>query len=383
MRSALRVCVRLSMDMGFCSRRLCQRRNIGVHAAEIADHTDDVRAIKAIVARQFGSLSWAPGTSADWDAFARDFSPGAVLYPAARPAKGQTMGAFAERMKDLAETKLHSFREAVLAVEIRVFGNAAVAVTGCEITENDAEVIRGVEMLLLIKNGNVWQIVLQAWDTESASEPIPSYLLGGAGSDSIKCCGYVPMMVCVGLEPWARRGRVDTKDGIVPCDRFKGGDRRVIEDREVVATTRGHLAPGLEDWRSLLGWDFGEHDRARSAPLDQRLSARCADVSHPLRIVPKHRDEIALTLMRGDDEDGCAEATAAPAFHLQREQDSGRQAKPGCSGAGPAHNLPQAGRAPVSVEEAQVTSSFGRISARRLHDPFTKPGNITDPGCAC
>jgi ketosteroid isomerase-like protein len=147
------------------------------------EHGDDVQAIEAVIVRQFASLSWTPGTSADWDRFVADFFPEASLYPAARPAKRQTIEAFIERMKDLEGTKLRSFEEAVLGTEIHVFGNVAVAVAVCEMTENGAEVHRGVEMLLLIKNAGAWQIVSQAWDTESPSQPIPMRLLGGAAGE--------------------------------------------------------------------------------------------------------------------------------------------------------------------------------------------------------
>ena len=144
------------------------------------EYGDDVQAIEAVIARQFASLNWSPGTSADWEGFAADFFPEASLYPAARPAKRQTVEAFIQRMKGLAGTKLRSFEEAVLGTEIHVFGNVAVAVAVCEMTENGAEVHRGVEMLLLIKNAGVWQIVSQAWDRESPSQPIPLRLLGRA-----------------------------------------------------------------------------------------------------------------------------------------------------------------------------------------------------------
>jgi len=144
------------------------------------DHEDDVRAIEALVARQFASLSWAPGTSADWAAFAADFLPDASLYPAARPARRQTAAAFVERMKGLAGTKLRSFREGVLGTEVRVFGNVAVALAACEMTENDAEVNRGVEMLLLVKTDGAWRIACQAWDTEGPSKRIPPHLAGRA-----------------------------------------------------------------------------------------------------------------------------------------------------------------------------------------------------------
>ena len=143
------------------------------------EHIGDVQAIEALIARQFTSLSWSPETSADWDAFAADFCPEASLYPAARPAKRQTVEGFVERMKGLAGTKLRSFHEVVLGTEVRVFGNVAVALAACQMTENEGEVNRGVEMLLLIRNEGAWRIVSQAWDTESPESPIPLHLGGG------------------------------------------------------------------------------------------------------------------------------------------------------------------------------------------------------------
>jgi hypothetical protein len=58
-----------------------------------------------------------------------------------------------------------------------VFGSVAVAVAVCQITENETQVTRGIEMMLLIKTGDRWQIVSQAWDTEGESKPIPVDLL--------------------------------------------------------------------------------------------------------------------------------------------------------------------------------------------------------------
>lgn len=142
---------------------------------------DDVRAIEALIARQFASLNWKPGTSADWNGFAADFVPGASLYPSARPAKRQTVDEFLARMQGLVGTTLNSFHETVLGTEIRIFGNIATAVAACEMTENDTEANRGIEMLLLIKNEGRWQIVAQAWDTET-SKRIPEHLLHGPTS---------------------------------------------------------------------------------------------------------------------------------------------------------------------------------------------------------
>ena len=113
----------------------------------------------------------------------RRFRPDASLYPAARPAQRQTVQAFVARMQGLAATKLRSFEEAVLGSEVHVFGNIAVALAACEMTENGGDTNRGVEALLLIKDAGVWRIVSQAWDRESESKPIPAHLVGGKAKE--------------------------------------------------------------------------------------------------------------------------------------------------------------------------------------------------------
>jgi ketosteroid isomerase-like protein len=138
---------------------------------------DDIDAIKAIIARQFASLSWGRGRSGDWQAFAADFAPDALLYPAARPAKPQAVDAFVERMKGISQTTLLSFYEAVLGTRIHVFGNIAVSIVAAEMTENDAATNRNVEMLLLVKSEGAWRIVAQAWDRVTSSHPIPDELV--------------------------------------------------------------------------------------------------------------------------------------------------------------------------------------------------------------
>jgi hypothetical protein len=47
-------------------------------------------------------------------------------------------------MRGLAASKLRSFKEAPLGCQIRVFGNIAVAVAVCQITENETQVTRGI-----------------------------------------------------------------------------------------------------------------------------------------------------------------------------------------------------------------------------------------------
>ena len=138
---------------------------------------NDRAAIKAIIDRQFASLNWDPTKSANWSAFVSDFLPGASLYPAARPAHSQKPEEFVDRMKSLAASTLDSFKEIPLGYKIHVFGTVAVAVAVCQITENDTKVTRGIEMILLVKTAERWQIVSQAWDTEGETKPIPDELL--------------------------------------------------------------------------------------------------------------------------------------------------------------------------------------------------------------
>jgi hypothetical protein len=140
---------------------------------------DDRRAIEAVIVRQFASLNWTPEAPADWRAFAADFAPGASLYPAARPAQRQTVGGFVERMQGLVGAPLQSFHERVLGTEIRIFGNVALAVAACEVTENGTDISRSVEMLLLVKDEGQWQIVSQAWDRATADNPVPE-IWGGS-----------------------------------------------------------------------------------------------------------------------------------------------------------------------------------------------------------
>ncbi|MBR1218068.1 nuclear transport factor 2 family protein [Bradyrhizobium sp. U87765 SZCCT0131] len=144
---------------------------------------DDVTAIAAVIARQFDSLSWRDRRGGDWDAFAADFLPGAVLVAAARPAAVQSVEAFVARMQSLAAGELHTLQETVLGQHIRVFGNIAIAAIGCGMVENGAEQLPSVEMMLLVRTDGVWRIVAQAWDKVGDGRPLPDDL-AGLGSSS-------------------------------------------------------------------------------------------------------------------------------------------------------------------------------------------------------
>ncbi len=138
---------------------------------------EDEAAIRAIIATQFGCMDWEPGRPADWERFRSLFFPNTTLIPSARPAKRQTIDDFIERMKGLEQNgMLRSFRERMLGSTIHVYGNVAVAIAACEMTENEQETTRDVSGFLFIRDGGEWRIAAQAWDLETPEQTIPTQL---------------------------------------------------------------------------------------------------------------------------------------------------------------------------------------------------------------
>ncbi len=141
---------------------------------------DDIRAIEALIARQFANLDWQPGREADWEGFAADFAEAATLWPSARPAQPRGVTEFVRRMQELAGSALESFREEMLGAHIRVYGNVAVALAAAEHAETwhgagETGRNRVVEAILLVKEDGRWRIVAQAWDNAGDS-PLPGDL---------------------------------------------------------------------------------------------------------------------------------------------------------------------------------------------------------------
>lgn len=137
----------------------------------------DIEEIRALIERQFRSLSWGPEKPPGWQAFADDFVEDAPLYAARRPVRAQSVGAFVARMQGLSQTTLPTLDEQLRGLGVKVFGNVAVALAVCELTENAAETSQNVEALLLVRSDGRWRIAAQAWDTASAEKPVPAELL--------------------------------------------------------------------------------------------------------------------------------------------------------------------------------------------------------------
>jgi len=137
----------------------------------------DREQIRAIIDRQFKSLSWNENRRADWSGFASDFLPDAPLHPGSRPVTRTSVPEFIDRMKSLSKTSLPELDEKRLGDEIHVFGNVAVALAVCELNEGEGGITRNVEAMLLVKSEDEWKIAGQAWDTANEDKQIPGYLL--------------------------------------------------------------------------------------------------------------------------------------------------------------------------------------------------------------
>lgn len=140
------------------------------------EENGDTRAIRTLIAAHFQGLRWAPGTSPDWEAFASDFLPDASLFPAARPARRQTLDAFIARMNGVAQGTLRSFEESTLGMQVLVFGSVAVVLAASRMLENGTEVNHDVSGYLLVKSDGTWRIAAHAWDHATEQNPVPESL---------------------------------------------------------------------------------------------------------------------------------------------------------------------------------------------------------------
>lgn len=126
----------------------------------------DEREIRALIQSQFDSIRWGEGQEPDWMTVHKGFVLGGQLWPALRPARPQSSLDFADRLRKLRDDgKLRSFAERGVGCHVWIVGNMAVALAGCEMTENDGIVTHDVSGFLLVKDGNDgWRIAAQAWD---------------------------------------------------------------------------------------------------------------------------------------------------------------------------------------------------------------------------
>ncbi len=125
----------------------------------------DEEQIKGIIQAQFSALKWGADIKPNWPNFEAGFTEEAYLIPAKRPAKPISIFDFIQRMEGLRKDgSLESFSEQEKGTFIKVVGNIAIALAGCEMTENKAEVTKDISAFLLVKTNGEWSIAAQAWD---------------------------------------------------------------------------------------------------------------------------------------------------------------------------------------------------------------------------
>ncbi len=132
----------------------------------------DIQAIKAVIERQFASVSWNSFKQPNWEGFNAVFHPNATLFSADQLDQAQTPQDFTTRLQSQSKTTRRTFQETALKIDVKVSGNIASAVVDCENIANGLDIHRTIEMLLLVKNATGWQIVSQAWDVARPVEPV-------------------------------------------------------------------------------------------------------------------------------------------------------------------------------------------------------------------
>lgn len=127
----------------------------------------DERTVHVLIVAQFVALRWSSDTTPDFSSLLAGFIEGGRMYPVQRPLLEQTPAAFCARRDALRQScTLATFEERVLGVRISVFGNLAIALAGCEMTENGNLTTRDVSGFLCLKDAGEWRIAAQAWDLE-------------------------------------------------------------------------------------------------------------------------------------------------------------------------------------------------------------------------
>lgn len=121
--------------------------------------------IEDIISKQFKALCWTEDISPDFKSFTAAFIQSAHLFSSKRPAHPQSASEFARRMENLRDNHcLKNFSERGRGLQIFIVGNIAMAMAGCEMTENKDTVTKDISMFLLVKENKKWRIASQAWD---------------------------------------------------------------------------------------------------------------------------------------------------------------------------------------------------------------------------
>lgn len=160
------------------------RRPVSASAPDPA--ADDVESIDAILAATYDVLSGPAGEPRDWDRLRSLFLPSARMIPVQRAADGRTVdrALTVEEYIRGSATMIEEmgFREVEIARRLERFGGVAHAFSTYEAYQEGREepIMRGLNSIQLIHNGDRWWIASIAWAPERPDLPVPPrYQPGG------------------------------------------------------------------------------------------------------------------------------------------------------------------------------------------------------------
>ena len=150
----------------------------------VMDDAADRAAVEAIVENVYETISFEPGSKADWDAFRALMAPGAILTPV-RGGDVMTVEEFIASFEEVVKNPDNPFTkrgfvERQLNAVTEIYGGVAHVFTTYETTFADGGPIgRGINSMQLVRLKGKWLISSIAWDDEANSGmKIPANYLG-------------------------------------------------------------------------------------------------------------------------------------------------------------------------------------------------------------
>jgi hypothetical protein len=147
-----------------------------------AANPEDVASIDAIIAALYDVISGPAGQPRDWNRMRSLFIPRGRLMPTtARP--GGATGVLVWEVNDYIATsgatlERVGFHEVELARRTEVYGNIAHVFSTYEgRMETEPTVIRGINSIQLLNDGERWWVVSVYWQAETPGNPVPAQYL--------------------------------------------------------------------------------------------------------------------------------------------------------------------------------------------------------------
>lgn len=142
----------------------------------------DVESIDAIIAALYDVISGPAGQGRNWNRMRSLFVPGGRLMPTGQHPDGRTVLRLWEVNDYIATSGAYleqvGFTEREIARRTEVYGHIAHVFSTYEgRMETEPTVIRGINSIQLLNDGNRWWIVSVYWEAETPDNPLPAQYL--------------------------------------------------------------------------------------------------------------------------------------------------------------------------------------------------------------